>query len=78
MACRERHQLELIEFWRRHEEKILRLIAENNKISAEELADAIGITPRAVEKQIAKLKDQKKLERIGPDHGGHWKILLHL
>lgn len=30
----------------------------------------IGITQRAVEKQIAKLREEGRIRRIGPDKGG--------
>lgn len=56
-------------------EKILRLISENNKISAKELAELVGISSRAIEKQIANLKEKGMLKRIGPDKGGHWEII---
>lgn len=55
-------------------EKIVELIFENQYISASEMAKAIGITGRAVEKQLAKLKGQEIIDRIGPDKGGYWKI----
>ena len=38
------------------------------------LARRIGITPKAVEKHIARLKTDGILERIGPDKGGRWRI----
>ncbi len=38
------------------------------------LARRTGITPKAVEKQIARLKADGILERIGPDKGGRWRI----
>lgn len=56
-------------------EKILKLIKENNKISAREIAQSLGITSRAVEKQIASLKITKKLGRIGSAKGGYWEVL---
>ncbi len=40
-----------------------------------ELALAIGVSTRAIEKQISKLKSSKQLERIGGDKGGYWKVL---
>ena len=54
--------------------KILGHISSNASITMAELADAIGISVKAVEKQIALLKKQGRIERIGPDKGGHWKI----
>lgn len=56
-------------------EKILRLIKENKNITTEELANVVGISTRAVEKQIQKLKGKKKLDRKGPAKGGYWQII---
>lgn len=55
--------------------KILEAIKGNEKITAKEIAESIGLSLRAVEKQLAKLKQDGVLNRIGPDKGGHWKIL---
>jgi len=57
-------------------EKILELILGDQYISASAMADSIGISERAVETQLAKLKEKKVIDRIGPDKGGHWKINL--
>lgn len=53
---------------------ILALIQQEPKISAKTLAEQLGLSSRAIEKQIAQLKQQGKLERIGPAKGGHWKV----
>jgi predicted HTH transcriptional regulator len=50
------------------------LIQENSETSSRELAAHLGITERAVKKQIAILKTIGKLRRIGPDKGGHWEV----
>jgi len=55
--------------------KIIELIIYNVHITIPELAENLGITTRAVEKQIANLKKQGIIERIGPDKGGYWKII---
>jgi ATP-dependent DNA helicase RecG len=47
-------------------EKILSLLRTEPDLSAREIARKIGITPRAVEKQIAKLRKAGRLQRIGP------------
>ena len=44
-------------------------------MSAYDLAGVLGISSRAVEKQIAKLREQGRLRRVGPDKGGHWEVL---
>ena len=56
-------------------EKILRLIGENSAITIEEIANAAGLSVAGVEKNIKVLKQQKLLERIGPDKGGHWDVV---
>ena len=56
-------------------EKILALIKEHPEYSARKLAEAIGITPKAVEKQLANLKAAGAIRRDGPDKGGRWVIL---
>ena len=51
------------------------LLSKDGKLSATALAGFIGITPKAVEKQIAKLKAEGVLKRIGPDKGGYWQVI---
>ncbi len=56
-------------------EKIIALMLKNREISAAEIAHRIGVTPRAIEMQIAKLKTEGRIERVGADKGGHWEVL---
>ncbi|RDB04494.1 HTH domain-containing protein [Runella aurantiaca] len=56
-------------------EKILKLVSDNNQMTIAELALAVGISTRAIEKQISKLKNSKQLARIGGDNGGYWQVL---
>lgn len=56
-------------------EKILEIISENKNISIAEMAGKIGISSRAVEKQISKLKNKDILRRVGADKGGYWEII---
>lgn len=55
--------------------KILSLLRSNASMSREELAHQLGITVKGVDWQIAKLKQEGKLKRVGPDKGGHWEVL---
>jgi predicted HTH transcriptional regulator len=55
-------------------EKIIRLIQENKNITINDLAQLTDRTTRTIEMQLKKLKDQKKIKRIGPDKGGYWQI----
>lgn len=55
--------------------QIIELMRENASITTEQLGEALGITKRAVLKQIEKLKDQGRLQRVGPARGGYWEVL---
>lgn len=55
-------------------EKILHFIHTNPNVSAKEMADALGVTARTIERYLSKLKTAGTLHRIGSDKGGHWKI----
>ncbi|MBR1916136.1 MAG: Fic family protein [Alphaproteobacteria bacterium] len=59
-------------------QKILQLAAQNPNITTTEMAEALGISRRAVAKQIATLKENDQLRRIGPDKGGHWEVVKKL
>ncbi|MBU4262036.1 MAG: hypothetical protein KKC76_09205 [Proteobacteria bacterium] len=39
------------------------------------MAGRLGLSPRAVEKQIAKLREEGRIRRVGPAKGGHWEVL---
>jgi DNA-binding Lrp family transcriptional regulator len=47
----------------------------NALITIPELADAIGITERSIERTIKKLQEEGRLRRIGPAKGGHWEVV---
>lgn len=56
-------------------EEILDQIKINPNVTLKELQSKTGLSRRGVEWNIAKLKSEGKIERIGPDKGGYWKIL---
>lgn len=55
--------------------KILKLINANQKISAREMAEHIGLSLTAVENNIRKLRKANILERGGGRKEGYWKII---
>ena len=55
--------------------KILDLMMEEPEITIPELAKKLVVSTRAIEKQIAQLKDKGQIKRIGPDKGGYWKVV---
>lgn len=55
--------------------RVLSLLSKNAKLTVPNMAQHLGLTTRAVEKQLAKLKEEGRLRRVGPNKGGHWQIL---
>ena len=55
-------------------EKILQFLRKTPAMSAKALAEKLGISSRAVEKQIELLKKAGFVRRVGPAKGGHWEI----
>jgi len=55
-------------------EKIIHLLSEDGKLSAASLAEKLGISAKAVEKHLARLKADGVIERIGAAKGGYWKV----
>lgn len=55
-------------------EKIIDLLSQNGRLSAVALAEKIGISAKAIEKHLANLKADGRIERIGPAKGGYWKV----
>jgi ATP-dependent DNA helicase RecG len=56
-------------------EKIIELMKANSLITIAELAENLAVSTRAIEKHIAKLKEDKRIERVGADKGGYWEVL---
>lgn len=59
---------------RKGREKIIQLLSEDGKLSAAGLAERLGISAKAVEKHLARLKADGVIEHIGPAKGGYWKV----
>ncbi len=59
----------------KNSEKITTLMQQHPSVTIRELAAALGISTRAVEKQIARLRSAGSIRRIGPARGGHWEVL---
>ena len=56
-------------------EKIIDLIAAEPFLTIRELSEKIGVSIDGIVWQIKKLKKENRIERVGPDKGGSWKIL---
>lgn len=57
------------------QQMILKLVAKNPKVSKREMAEIIGISTTAIDKNIEKLKDENLIKRIGSSRSGYWKII---
>ena len=56
-------------------DRILMLLRRNRSASRREIAATLGTTRSTVRYRLDKLRAAGKLERVGPDKGGHWKVL---
>ena len=56
------------------EVKILEYLKQNPKSTIKELAELLDLTSRAIEKQIAHLKREDKIKRVGSARKGHWEV----
>ena len=57
------------------DDKIIAIARKSPSVSIPQMAEILGISTRAVEKQIRQLKQTKRLLRIGPAKGGIWQVV---
>ncbi len=65
----------LVEGLVENQKKILQLVVENPYISKRAMAEYLGISTTAIDKNISTLKRKGLLRRVGPAKGGHWEII---
>ena len=58
--------------------KILAILKTNNTISAHNISKLLNVTSRTIERDIEKLKQQKRLKRIGDERTGHWEVVQNV
>ena len=54
---------------------VFNLIKQNSKIIASEISEQLRISLSTAKRRLKKLKDSKRIERIGSDKTGHWRII---
>lgn len=54
---------------------VFSLIQQDNKITANEISERLKMSLSTVRRKIKELRDNGKIERIGSDKTGHWKII---
>lgn len=57
------------------EQLILDIIRQNDRVTIKQISAETGLSRRTVDRIIAALKEQKKLERTGSSRSGEWKVL---
>lgn len=59
-------------------EKVLKLINHNPHITTIALAKELDKSQRTIERAIKSLKTENKIERVGGDNGGYWKVIVSI
>ena len=58
-------------------QKIIDLVISDPSITADNMANKIGVTKRAIEKNIKSLRDMEILAHEGSDKAGYWRIIIN-
>ncbi len=58
------------------QKRIVRLIDQKPTISKRELAEHIGISTKAIDKNLDTLKAKNIIRRVGSNKLGHWEIIF--
>ena len=51
-------------------------VVDNNAENASTLAKKLSVTPRTIQRDLAKLQKKGKIVHVGPDNGGHWEVII--
>lgn len=55
--------------------RLFKMIEQNNKITALNLAKTFGVTDKTIKRDLQKLKKQKRIKRVGSAKTGYWKVI---
>lgn len=58
-----------------NEIKLLELLKINPNITQVELSNKLNVSRRTISTLLANLKEKEKIERVGSDRKGYWKVL---
>ena len=56
------------------DEKLLDLLKEDNKRTANSLAEVTGVSPRTIQRALKRLMESGRIEHTGSNHGGHYIV----
>jgi ATP-dependent DNA helicase RecG len=54
---------------------ILKVLKANSEATIAEIAEEIGVSETAIEKNLSWLKARGRIRRIGGARGGHWEVV---
>jgi len=57
-------------------DKIIKMLLTNPNLTADELAAAFSVTSKTIKRDIAALKAEGRIQRIGSDKTGHWEVIV--
>lgn len=60
--------------WADRKERIITMIRENPAILTKDMARAMNLTKRQIERTLDALKQEGRISHEGFSHGGYWKI----
>ena len=55
-------------------DKIIEIIGKNRDITIYELANKLNVADKTIKRDIAKLKEQNRVIRVGSLKSGHWEV----
>ena len=55
--------------------EIVNLIQKDKNITILQIADILGVSDKTIKRDIAKLKNENKIVRVGSLKGGHWEVI---
>jgi len=55
--------------------KIIEALEKNNSLTREDLAKLTNVSSNAIKQQLAKLKKEGRIKRIGSTKTGHWRVM---
>ena len=56
-------------------DQIIAFMEENRDVTIDQLAQLCDVSSKTIKRDIAKLKDEARVERVGSLKSGHWKVL---
>ena len=56
-------------------QKLLVLLENNSQVTIAQQAKILKVTDKTIKRDLAKLKSNKQIVRVGSSKTGHWKIL---